>query len=183
LPKGVYPRKVIPWPDRFWAKVDVRGPDECWEWQAHRDPRGYGTFRIGNAREETKPRWAHRLAWELTNGPIPDGLCACHRCDNPPCCNPGHLFIGTRGDNNRDAAAKGRTLSGERHPSHTHPESWPRGQAHPNSTLTKELVVVIRTRAAAGESQTSIGADLGVKPSTVGAVVRRENWRHVEVPT
>lgn len=95
--------------DRFWSRVDVGAPNACWEWQGARDSFGYG-----QAREAT-----HRTAWALTHGPIPSGMCVCHRCDNPPCCNPDHLFLGTRADNNRDRHAKGRSANlerGERHP-------------------------------------------------------------------
>lgn len=89
--------------ERFWSKVDRTG-DGCWEWQASRTSHGYGqvsTFR--------RPRGAHRVAWELVNGPIPDGLWVLHHCDNPPCVRSDHLFLGTVGDNSRDMAAKGRT--------------------------------------------------------------------------
>lgn len=91
--------------ERFWAKIDVRGPDECWEWTATRHYKGYGEFRIVTSRSAK----AHGVAWILANTrDIPAGMVVCHRCDNPPCCNPGHLFLGTVGDNNRDRAAKGR---------------------------------------------------------------------------
>lgn len=94
---------------RFWSKVDRRGPDECWEWQGTRysdEPRrNYGQF-VANGRRHR----AHRFAWELANGPMPAGLDACHRCDNPPCVNPGHIFPGTMTDNVVDAVAKGRIV-------------------------------------------------------------------------
>lgn len=83
----------------FWAKVDRRGPDECWEWTTGRERYGYGHSVLGTA---------SRVAWELTNGPIPDGQRVLHSCDNPPCCNPRHLFLGTQLDNVRDMMAKGR---------------------------------------------------------------------------
>jgi hypothetical protein len=87
--------------ERFWSKVDVCGPDECWEWTAYRLPAGYGTF--GRPTTTT-----HRIAWQLTNGPIPEGMFVCHKCDNPPCVNPAHLFVGTQQDNLRDMWSKGR---------------------------------------------------------------------------
>lgn len=86
----------------FWSQVKQGAPDECWEWQGRRNDDGYGQIRLGNTYR------AHRIAYKLAYGSIPDSLWVLHRCDNPPCCNPAHLFLGTVLDNNRDAAAKGR---------------------------------------------------------------------------
>ncbi len=88
--------------ERFWSKV-VRG-EGCWIWAASVDDHGYGRFGIGRLRIEP----AHRVAWMVANGPIPDGLSVLHRCDNPPCVRPDHLFLGTQRDNMRDMIAKGR---------------------------------------------------------------------------
>src|ERR1700756_2891954 len=91
--------------DRFWAKV-AKGPG-CWEWQGKRHYKGYGHFTVrGQGRRRTLK--AHRVSWELANGPIPEGLHVLHSCDNPPCVNPDHLFLGTDMDNVHDRDAKGR---------------------------------------------------------------------------
>lgn len=104
--------------DRFWAKVDQSGGDDaCWPWVGaiHRpSPKahgkgGYGKFGAGASREDRRTVYAHRLAWELANDrEIPAGMLACHRCDNPPCCNPAHIFIGTPKENLQDMSRKGR---------------------------------------------------------------------------
>jgi len=104
--------------ERFWAKVDKQGPipahrpelGPCWPWTGAVPKRsGYGRFNTGVKRAG---HWvvvnAHRYSWKLHNGPVPDGLCVLHRCDNKPCVRPDHLFVGTKGDNNRDMVAKGR---------------------------------------------------------------------------
>ena len=93
---------------RFWAKVDRSGGDlACWPWLASKRRNGYG--QIGIRREgRLFVESAHRVAWELTHGPIPEGVSICHHCDNRPCCNPGHLFRGSQTDNMQDAAQKGR---------------------------------------------------------------------------
>jgi len=89
--------------DEFWTHVDRRGPDDCWEWQGARNNTGRGNVRVGR-----KHFLAHRVAFELSNGPIPSGILVCHACDNGACCNPSHLWLGTQQDNMRDHAAKGR---------------------------------------------------------------------------
>lgn len=93
--------------ERFWSKVDRSGgPDSCWPWLAGRMRAGYGNFWM-----DGHEKLAHRVAWELTNGPIPIGLCVLHRCDNAPCQNPIHLWLGTKADNSRDMVSKGRHTS------------------------------------------------------------------------
>ena len=121
--KSLKARKTVE--ARFWAKVNVRGPDDCWEWTAQaRHNGGYGKMSAGRGIILR----AHRLSWNLHHGPIPDGMCICHRCDNPSCCNPAHLFLGTHLENVHDMWAKDRgrappVQSGETHPMATIPDS------------------------------------------------------------
>ena len=89
----------------FWSRVGVSTPFQCWAWTGRKSPHGYGRFRR---------TMAHRVAYELIHGPIPDGLIVRHRCDNKPCCNPYHLLAGTKRDNSNDAVRRGRLAYGER---------------------------------------------------------------------
>jgi len=89
-------------PDMFWDQV--RGSGDCWVWTGHRTPNGYGQV-TGYSFTET---YAHRLSWTMANGPIPGGMWVLHHCDNPPCINPDHLYIGTAADNAQDRERRGR---------------------------------------------------------------------------
>lgn len=128
---------------RFWRKVDVRGPDDCWPWLAAVNGGGYGCFDIRGGSYR-----AARVSMAI-DGRDPLELCACHTCDNPPCCNPSHLFTGTVAHNNADMVAKGRqskglthfsrtkpdcVARGDRNGSRTKPENRPRGALHPSVT-------------------------------------------------
>ena len=96
-------------PEQFWKQVKRGPPDQCWPWTGNTNHGGYGQFHKGKGKARTTVR-AHRHAWEITKGEIPKGKKVLHDCDNPPCCNPKHLWIGTQLDNVRDMAAKGRRV-------------------------------------------------------------------------
>jgi hypothetical protein len=149
---------------RFWSKVDRRGPDDCWEWQGARDRDGYGQIMVNYRRKR-----AHRLAWEIVAGPIPAGMFVCHHCDNPPCVNFAHLFLGTVDDNNRDMRDKGRDYT---------PDAR-FGEDHYRAKLTAEKVLEIRARVAAGEMQIDLAPEYGILESTISKVVNRQTWKHI----
>jgi hypothetical protein len=92
---------------RFWMTLDGGSADECWPWAGALAANGYGRVRRGH-----KSMAAHRVAYELYWEPVPEGLCVCHACDNPPCCNPHHLWVGTIEDNTQDMIRKGRNRNG-----------------------------------------------------------------------
>lgn len=152
------------WEERFWSKIDRRGPEDCWNW---RSPitRGYGYLSINN-----KHYKAHRIAWMLANGPIPDGMHCCHRCDNALCCNPGHLFPGTPRDNIHDMIKKGRYRSPQS-------ASLP-GSLNPCSKLTEEQAVYAMARILAGEARVSIGRAFGVHHSAITRIWWGLCWSH-----
>ena len=110
------PRWLQTFEERFWAKVDKSGgPDACWPWIGGCSSNGYGQFHVGLKGDGTRLLiQAHRVAYELAHGPLGPGECSLHRCDNPPCCNERHLFKGTKTDNMRDSAAKGRNAMQKR---------------------------------------------------------------------
>ena len=153
----------------FWERVAKS--DGCWEWTRGKNRGGYGKFRTRG--RHGKFHRAHRAAWELTNGPIPDGLCVCHRCDNPPCCNPAHLFLGTQAENLRDMVAKGRGPSGA--------ELGRRsaGEANGNRKLTALQVSEILARLAQGQTSVSIAAAYGVDRSNIRLIANGKTWRRV----
>src|SRR5690606_21590794 len=130
--------------ERFWRGVVKAGPDECWEWKG-------GTIKTrGSLYNPNGSRLPYRIYYEMYYGPIPDGMCVCHRCDNGHCCNPAHLFLGTHQDNMADMMQKGR---------------------HRPSKFSKEQVIEIRNRVANGEMQTDIAKELNVNLNTINGMV------------
>lgn len=172
----------------FWAKVETRGADECWHWTESTSDDGYGFVR-----KDRKTKRAHRVAWELTNGDIPDGMKVLHKCDNPPCCNPNHLFLGTDQDNSDDKMKKGRfiRLVGDRNGSRRHPEARPRGENHwmkrlaykilrgernGRARLTEAQVLEIRAERANGEKYSELSKKFGISKTQIARIVKGESW-------
>ncbi len=156
----------VPGRDRFWQKIAVGDVDSCWEWQRFRNPLGYGRFRF-----EGKTELAHRIAWELTHGEIPVGMFVCHSCDNPPCCNPAHLWLGTNAENIKDAARKGRGYRGGTPPYYS-------GADHPSAKLTEGDVRAIRQRAS--EGCPSLAREFGITRDHVRRIILRQAWNRLE---
>jgi plasmid maintenance system antidote protein VapI len=147
---------------RLWPRVNKGEPDECWEWTGALTAAGYGLLTIRG-----KNHLAHRLAWELTNGPIPEGKHICHKCDNPACCNPSHLWAGSARDNVRDAAKKGRLMHGE---------------GHVFSKLTDEDIPRIHELANdSNVSRREIAEQFGVTRATITDVIYGRTWKHIPV--
>jgi len=163
---------------RFWSHVQVGRSDDCWPWMGG-TVKGYGQFKV-----QGRMLKAHRVAFLIANGLDPVGLMVRHTCDNPPCCNGGHLIKGTGADNQADCIARGRNnpASGERHGSRTHPESRTRGEHSNRAILTTDQVVEIRAMyALGGITQLELANMFSVKRETIGGILRGDRWGHVPV--
>jgi len=162
----------------YCAKVDRRDLDECWLWTGATNKR-YGMFslvRDGRGRKHA----AHRLAYFLGYGVDPGRLCVCHKCDNPPCCNPNHLFAASQKENIRDASSKGRLQTGDANIMRRCPEFVRRGEKVPQSKLTEAEVIEIRRLYATGLwSLSKLAALFRIEKSNVSLIVNRKTWKHV----
>lgn len=142
--------------DRFWTKVKKAAPDECWEWQANKNNKGYGLFRPGGSAPK---KLAHRLSYEHAYGPIPSGMIILHRCDNPACVNPSHLLPGTHRDNMLDKAIK------ERH--------------GPQSVLTARQVISLLRDYISGMPRKELARKYGLRESSLSSYTDGDAWRHL----
>ena len=144
--------------ERFNSFVTITETSECIEWPEHARAYGYGHFTFGN-----KPQRAHRVSYEMHNGPLSSGAVVRHKCDNPPCVNPRHLDQGSRGDNNRDRSERGRSARGEN-----------------GSNAKLKDAEVIEIRESQGIISGSVLADkYGVSRSTISSIFKRRNWSHL----
>lgn len=141
---------------RFWAKVNKRGPDDCWEWTACTLKSGYGQFKIGNSNYI-----ATRVSYAIANED-PGGLCVCHECDNPRCVNPSHLWLGTFQEDMKDRDQKKRQA---------------RGEGSGSSVLTETQV---REILGSRERQQVLADRYGVADCTISCIKRGESWKHLE---
>lgn len=147
---------------RLWAKIDKRDMGECWEWKGYRDAHGYGIFGKNHGILVR----SHRFVYEITQGKIPDGMIVCHKCDNPPCCNPSHLFLGTPADNSRDCKLKGRARG-------------PKGIDNASAKLTTNDVLEIRRLWSVGVKPVAIASAYSVDQSSIWNIIKHKTWRHI----
>ena len=146
---------------RIWAKIKKGDSDECWPYIGATKPEGYGFIMING-----RSVMAHRFIWEFTFGPITGGLLVCHKCDNPPCCNPAHLFLGTPKDNLDDCKKKGRWADRS-------------GEKAGNSKLTNDQIFKIREMSKLGFTQKQIGSEIGTHYTNVGRILNAKRWCHI----
>lgn len=139
----------------------------CIEWTGNRMRKGYGIlkFRYHPLANEYGNVLVHRAAYFEAHGEIPKGLFVCHKCDNPPCINPDHLFLGTHQDNDQDKINKGR---------------HPKGSNTYNAKLNEEQVSIIKRRYLDGEKQVPLAKEFGVPRSTIDNLVRGKTWKHIQ---
>lgn len=150
---------------RFWEKVNILGPNECWEWTA-KAKTSFGYGRMTNGRGVHLK--SHRISWTLSYGPIPDGMCVCHKCDNPGCCNPAHLFLGSKKDNTKDMMAKGRMS----------PPPIRSGETHHNATIRDCDIDLIRGSQL---SRKVLAEKYGVSYQTIYRIQKGQSRAHENI--
>lgn len=166
----------------FWEKVDQRGPDECWPWTAATATNGYGVFGVlrKDRGEWCHRQWkSHRLAWSFVNGFIPEGMVIRHSCDNPPCCNPRHLLLGTGNDNVADKVMRNRQSRGPLH-SQIMQVVIARGEQSGNARLTERVVRQMRAEFQSGAPTAEIARRFDVSVPTAYRVTTYRSWRHIQ---
>jgi len=147
--------------ERFWAKVNVAGPEECWEWTGCVRTDGYGRSRAGG-----EQRGAHRVSWVIANGRIPRGESVLHKCNNRACVNPSHLC--THKESTKDTISKGHSI-------------LVRGNLNPSAKLTDSKVAEMRERYnAGGVTLKALSSEYGVGVTATWKVINRVSWSHVE---
>lgn len=171
--------------DRFWKKVNIRSSDECWEWMASCNKKGYGRVKAFGTMT-----LAHRVSFFISNGYLTDGLFVCHTCDNPSCCNPIHLWEGTNDDNMQDCIAKGRhisqnpsSVSGENHFYNRKPELRPKGEKNSRAKLKDaDVIEIIRMTREGIIPRNQIALMYGVSKGVIGKIAARLSWKHLTCP-
>lgn len=154
----------------FHTKYQKHSVTGCWEWQRYRKPNGYGyTEYWDKAAKKRVNTHAHRLSWIIHNGPIPPGMQVCHTCDNPPCVNPAHLFLGTNYENWEDCVSKGRNMGGANGPP----------IARPRARLTEADVAEIRRLRASGASRDEVARRFGISVDNVSHVTTGRRWKNL----
>ena len=157
---------------RFWSHVEKS--DGCWNWTGGKCKDGYGKINIGKLH-----RRSHRVSYELEHGPIRAGLFVCHKCDNPSCVRPDHLFLGTAKENAEDMARKGRKHEGDKHWSKISPHLINRGTKCGSSKFNEQQVLEIRERLKNGESQNGLAREFGVGQSAIYSIAHKKTWKHL----
>lgn len=147
--------------ERLWEKVDIKSDFECWEYKEYRNQDGYGVITGDGDRKLL----THRVAFMSKNGKIPDGMRILHKCDNPPCCNPSHLILGTQADNIKDMHDKGRAVALN-------------GEKHHKSKLKEQDVITIRKEYGV-KDRFQLSKEYGVHHNTIMWIVQRKTWKHL----
>ena len=163
---------------RFWSRIRKGVPDDCWEWTAGKFSRGYGVAWNGKVATQ-----ASRIVWELTRGKIPSGMQVCHKCDNPGCCNPDHLFLGTMADNMQDKIRKNRQWRCPKERSWMHKAlKKVQGENNPRAQLTERDVQEIRSCRGLIDNK-DMADFFGVQPAAISKILVGRTWRSLPCPS